>query len=144
MFKSGVQDLIGIVISTFMHQPYIDADDSPPRTISGILCRSLSKRQPLLAANVFALRGVEPEPAMPLYNVSFQCDDCGVEHPLLLTVYLVESVDKASIAELFRGRALPPQISALLNRKAICLKTGKRLSVDKEDQLLLSRASLSG
>ena len=82
---------------------------------------------------------------MPLYNVSFQCEDCGVEHPLLLTVYLVETVDrKASIADLFRGRALPPQVAALRNRRALCLKTGKRLSLDKDDKLLLSRATLSG
>jgi hypothetical protein len=82
---------------------------------------------------------------MPLYNVSFRCDDCGVEHPLLVTVYLVESVDgKTSVADLFRGRALPPQVSALRNRKALCLKTGKKLSLDKDDKLLLSRASLSG
>jgi hypothetical protein len=82
---------------------------------------------------------------MPLYNVSFQCDDCGVEHPLLLSVYLVESMaGKASIAHLFRGRGLPPQIAALRNREALCLKTGKRLSLDKDDKLLLSRASPSG
>jgi hypothetical protein len=79
---------------------------------------------------------------MPLYDVSFRCDDCGVEHPLLTTVYLAESVEgKQSIADLFRGRELPPQISVLRFRKGLCLKTGNKLSLDNDDKLLLTRGS---
>jgi hypothetical protein len=75
---------------------------------------------------------------MPAYEIFVHCADCGAEHPLLMKVYLEEGPeDKQSIAESFRERPIPPQLSAVKGRHALCLKTGKKFKVDNDDQILL-------
>jgi hypothetical protein len=59
-----------------------------------------------------------------------------------MRIHLIETVDrKQSIAELFRGRAAPPQVSALKSHTALCLKTGKKFKLDEDEQILLVPAS---
>lgn len=75
---------------------------------------------------------------MPLYDVVIHCGHCGGEHPLLMRIYLLEVVEKKqSVAELFRGQALPPQVSALKGRTALCLKTGKKFKLEEDERIFL-------
>ena len=44
---------------------------------------------------------------------------------------------KQSIAESFPEGFLPPQLLAIRGRTALCLKTGKKVKVENDDQFLL-------
>lgn len=79
---------------------------------------------------------------MPVYDVVFHCGDCDGEHPLLMRLYLIDIVErKQSVAELFRGRVAPPQVSALRSHTALCLKTGKKFKLDADERIFLVPAS---
>jgi hypothetical protein len=79
---------------------------------------------------------------MPVYDVFVQCAHCGGEHPVLMRIYLVDGPErKQSIAALFHGRPLPPQVSALKRHTALCLKTGKKYQLDQDERIYLSPAS---
>lgn len=55
-----------------------------------------------------------------------------------MRIYVVDTSErKQSIAELFRGRAVPPQISALKGHTALCLKTGKNFNLDEDERIFL-------
>jgi hypothetical protein len=75
---------------------------------------------------------------MPTYEIYVQCVDCGGEHPLLMKVFIADGPDRTqSIAEWFHGRAVPPQVSALQRHSALCLKTGKKFKLEKDDKVFL-------
>jgi len=76
---------------------------------------------------------------MPTYDIFFRCRDCGAEHPLLLTIFLVDGPERSqSIAEWLHGRAsLPPQVSALRHHAALCLKTGRKFTLDEDADVFL-------
>jgi len=75
---------------------------------------------------------------MPGYDISARCKDCGREHPALLRVYIEDGPDrKQSIAELFHGRSVPPQVAAVRWHNAICPKTGKKFSLGNDDEVFL-------
>jgi hypothetical protein len=75
---------------------------------------------------------------MPAYEIYVQCIDCGGEHPLLMRLFLVDGPERRqSIAEWFHGRSIPPQVSALKNHSALCLKTGKKFKLEENDKVLL-------
>ena len=79
---------------------------------------------------------------MPVYDVVIHCGHCDGEHPLLMRIYLLDIVErKQSIAELFRGRAAPPQVSALKGHTALCLKTGKKFKLEEHERIFLVPAS---
>ena len=74
---------------------------------------------------------------MPAYDIYVQCD-CRGEHPLLMKIFLADGPDRSqSIAEWFKGRSVPPQISALKRHSALCLKTGKKFTLEEDDKVLL-------
>jgi len=75
---------------------------------------------------------------MPAYELYVHCAECNGEHPLLIKVYLEEGPeDKQSISESFHKRPIPPQLSAVRGRNALCLKTGRKFKVENDDQILL-------
>ena len=78
---------------------------------------------------------------MPIYDIVAKCAHCGSEHPVLMRIYLVEVLErKQSIAELFCGRAVPAQVSALRAHTALCLKTGKKFNLEEADRVFLVRS----
>ena len=75
---------------------------------------------------------------MVTYDIAVHCKDCGKDHPVLLRIDLEGGPDqKRSIAEIFRGRSLPPQIKAIRGHAAFCYKTGRRFQLEKEDDIFL-------
>ena len=75
---------------------------------------------------------------MPTYEVCIHCVICAGEHRLLMRVHLDDGPDrKQTVAELFPDGSVPPQISAIRGRDALCLKTGKKFRLENDDQLLL-------
>jgi hypothetical protein len=75
---------------------------------------------------------------MPAYEIYVHCVYCGGEHPLLMRIHLDEGPDrKQSIAESFRGRSMPPQVLAIKGHQALCLKTGKKFQLEKDEQVFL-------
>jgi hypothetical protein len=75
---------------------------------------------------------------MPEYDIHVRCIYCDKEHPLLIKVFLANGPNrKQSISEWFTGRDVPPQVSAIRNHGALCLKTGKKFVLDRDDNVLL-------
>jgi len=75
---------------------------------------------------------------MPAYDISVRCKDCGREHPVLLRVHIEDGPDrKQSIAELFHGRSVPPQVAAVRWHNAVCPKTGSKVSLKNNDEVFL-------
>jgi hypothetical protein len=75
---------------------------------------------------------------MPTYDVSVYCKECGLDHPVLLRVYVEDGPErKQSIAELFQGRSLPPQVAAIRCRNALCYKTGKQFHFQNDNEIFL-------
>ncbi len=75
---------------------------------------------------------------MPAYDISVRCKDCGLDHPALLRLYLDDAADrKQSIAELFDGRSVPPQVKAIRWHQAICPKTGRRFRPENDREIFL-------
>jgi hypothetical protein len=75
---------------------------------------------------------------MPTYEISFHCNDCGFDHPVLLKIYVEDGPErKQSIAELFHGRSVPPQVAAIRGHTAFCHKTGRRFQLENDEQIFL-------
>ena len=75
---------------------------------------------------------------MATYDISFHCTDCGQDHPGLLRIDLSDGpARKRSVAEIFQGRSIPPQIKAIRGREALCYKTGRKFQLDKDDDIIL-------
>ena len=75
---------------------------------------------------------------MPAYDISVRCKDCGLDHPFLLRLYIEETPNrKQSIAELFHGRPVPPQVTAIRWHKALCPKTGRKFSLENNRDIFL-------
>ena len=84
----------------------------------------------------------ESDHSMPVYDLVVHCGHCGNEHPLQMRIYLVDIIEqKQSIAELFRGRAAPPQLSAIKAHTALCLKTGKKFKLEEDERIFLVLSS---
>ena len=75
---------------------------------------------------------------MPTYDVTARCKDCGIDHPVLLSLHIDEGPDrKQSITESFRGRIVPPQVAAIRSHKALCPKTGRKFPLDNDSETFL-------
>ena len=75
---------------------------------------------------------------MPAYDISVRCKDCGLDHPILLRLHIEEGPDrKQSIAELFHGRSVPPQVKAIRWHTALCPKTGRKFRLEDDSQIFL-------
>ena len=75
---------------------------------------------------------------MPAYDISVRCKDCGLDHSVLLRLYIDDVPDrKQSIAELFRGRSVPPQVAAIRWHTALCPKTGRKFRLENESDVFL-------
>jgi len=75
---------------------------------------------------------------MATYDISVQCKDCGKVHPVLLRIDLDPGpAEKRSIADVFRGRLLPPQLAAIKGHRAFCYKTGRQFPLQKDDDIFL-------
>jgi hypothetical protein len=75
---------------------------------------------------------------MPAYDISVRCKPCGRDHPILLRLHIDEGPDhKQSIAESFRGRSLPPQVTSIRLHKALCPITGGTLSLENDSEVFL-------
>jgi hypothetical protein len=80
---------------------------------------------------------------MPAYDISAHCKNCGIDHPVLLRIYLPDGpTSKQSVADAFRGRAIPPQVKALYWHTALCFKTGSKFKLEKDDDIFLVPPSL--
>jgi hypothetical protein len=79
---------------------------------------------------------------MPAYEIFVHCKDCGGEHPILMRIHLDDGPDgKQSIAELFRDRAIPPQVAAITGHKVLCLKTGRYFKLENAADIFLVPSS---
>ena len=79
---------------------------------------------------------------MPVYEIHVKCDFCGGEHQLLIKVHLDHGPDrKQSLAESFDMAGVPPQLLAIRDHKALCLKTGQKFTIENDEQVLLVPAS---
>ena len=75
---------------------------------------------------------------MPAYDIAVRCKDCGLDHPVLLRLYIDDGPDrKQSIAELFHGRSVPPQVAAIRGHLAFCHKTGKKFPLENDSEIFL-------
>ena len=75
---------------------------------------------------------------MPSYEIFVRCKECNGEHPILMMIHLDQGPgSKQSVAEFFRGRLMPPQVTSIQGHKALCLRTGKTFKLDADDQILL-------
>ena len=75
---------------------------------------------------------------MPAYDISVRCKDCGLDHPVLLRLYIDDAPDrKQSIAELFDGRSVPPQVRAIRWHTALCPKTGRKFPLENDSEVFL-------
>lgn len=75
---------------------------------------------------------------MPAYEIFIRCNECKREHPILMKIHLDQGPDrKQSIAEYYRGRSMPPQVTSIQGHKALCLRTGKTFKLENDDQILL-------
>ena len=75
---------------------------------------------------------------MPAYDLSAHCDDCGSDHPVLLKLHIEDDLKrKQSIAELFHGRSVPPQVKAVRLHNALCLKTGRKFPLENDSEVFL-------
>jgi len=75
---------------------------------------------------------------MASYDISVQCTHCGKVHPVLLRIDVDPGPDaKRSIADVFRGRLLPPQVAAIKGHTAFCYKTGRQFPLQKDDDIFL-------
>jgi len=75
---------------------------------------------------------------MPVYEIHVKCDFCWGEHRLLLKVHLDYGPDrKQSLAESFSEGDVPPQLLAIRDHRALCLKTGKKFKIENDEQVLL-------
>ena len=75
---------------------------------------------------------------MPAYDISVSCKDCGLNHTVLLRLYIDGAPDrKQSIAELFHGRSVPPQVAAIRWHNALCPKTGRKFRLENASEVFL-------
>ena len=75
---------------------------------------------------------------MPPYDISVHCKDCGVDHPVLLRLHIDDVSDrKQSIADLFDGRSVPPQVKAIRGHQALCPKTGRKIPLENDRDIFL-------
>lgn len=75
---------------------------------------------------------------MPAYDISVHCKNCGRDHPVLIRLHIEDGPNqKQSIAELFHGRAVPPQVKAVLGLHALCPQTGKKFPLENESEIFL-------
>lgn len=65
---------------------------------------------------------------MSKYDVYVFCDECSVPHPTGIVINIDDGPrSRASIADLYANRNLPPEISQICNKQTICPKTGKSI-----------------
>ena len=75
---------------------------------------------------------------MATYDISVHCQDCGKVHPVLLRIDLDGGPDeKRSVADVCRGRLLPPQLAAIKGHSAFCHKTGRKFPLQKDNDIFL-------
>ena len=75
---------------------------------------------------------------MPTYDISAHCTDCGIDHPVHLKIHIDDYLTcKQSVAEVFHSRSVPPQVKAIRSYNALCLKTGRKFSLDNDSEVFL-------
>jgi hypothetical protein len=75
---------------------------------------------------------------MAAYDIFVHCKDCGNDHPVLLRIDLDGGpYGKQSVAELFDGRPLPPQLASIRWHSAFCYKTGRKFRLERNDEIFL-------
>jgi len=75
---------------------------------------------------------------MPAYDICVRCKDCGLDHPVLLRLYIDDKPDrKQSLAELFHERPVPPQVKAIRWHQALCPKTGRKFRLENDSEIFL-------
>jgi hypothetical protein len=80
--------------------------------------------------------------SMPPYEIYFRCNECQREHPIHIRIHLDYGPGrKETLAEFLGGRSMPPQLSAIRGHKALCLRTGKTITLENDEQILLVPAT---
>ena len=75
---------------------------------------------------------------MPTYDLTVRCKECGHDHSILMRLHIEEGADrKQSIAELYHGRAVPPQVAAIRGHLAFCHKTGRKFPLENDSEIYL-------
>lgn len=63
---------------------------------------------------------------MPKYDILAMCNACGDEHSTELSVFLDSGVlKKQSVAAVYPGKNLPPDLATLKHVRVYCPKTGR-------------------
>jgi hypothetical protein len=76
---------------------------------------------------------------MPLYEIFFLCPDCEREHPTHLRIHLnAGPTNRESLAEFVTRHAIPPQLASIRGRRAFCLKTGRRFTLEQDERIFLA------
>jgi len=61
-----------------------------------------------------------------------------LDHPVLLRLYIEDTPNrKQSIAELFHGQPVPPQVTAIRWHKALCPKTARKFPLENNSEIFL-------
>ena len=77
---------------------------------------------------------------MPKFMVYSFCDDCSVPHAMGVTLHLPDGPDeRATVAEAYRDRWVPPEVAALMDNQAQCPKTGRSYKQPDLERIYLSR-----
>ena len=64
---------------------------------------------------------------MAEYGIFVVCNACGDFHPMGICVSLEDGpAAKQSIADMYTGKDLPPNIAALKDKRVYCQKTGRQ------------------
>jgi hypothetical protein len=75
---------------------------------------------------------------MPNYEIYFCCNECNGEHPTHLRIHLNDGPEhKETLGAFLLNHSMPPQLTTIGGRKAFCLKTGKILKLENNDQIFL-------
>lgn len=75
---------------------------------------------------------------MARYSVHVFCDECGDVHPMGISIELPDGpIDRASIADVYKGRDLPPNIVALINNRIVCPQTKRWVLQRNNNQVFL-------
>lgn len=79
---------------------------------------------------------------MPVYEVYVLCDQCGRPHSVHLKLTNADEVtDGTSVAELYAGGLLPPEIAFMQSNKYRCPHTKQLFPATEIDKVLLFASS---
>jgi len=75
---------------------------------------------------------------MARYRVLVFCTNCVRMHPVRTTLSLDDGpIEKATVADAYKDKALPPELVKLLKRDTLCPELAKSVPLDDIDKVYL-------